>query len=177
MTPDDPIFDSDPDAPPSEEEARAADDLRLALADPDKQNADAELARALHLAHEPRAIDADEHRALVDRSLGARTHRTQRTPEEEKASGGRLIRVAFGVAAAVSLAAGIAFVIGRGGLDPAPERTAAVASPPLVHVRSTQPLFAEPFATKGGASARIDRIAMARASDLRDNQFARWGVR
>jgi hypothetical protein len=169
MTPDDPIFDSDPDAPPSEEEARAADELRLALADSSKQNAAADLARALHLAHEPKEIDKDAHRALVDRALAA--------PAPKKASGGRVIRVAFGVAAAISLAAGVAFVVGRGGLDPAPQQTAQIAKPPLVHVRSTQPLFAEPFASTGGTSARIDRIAMAREGDLRDNRFARWGVR
>jgi hypothetical protein len=171
MTPDDPIFDSDdPDAPPSEEETRAADELRLALDNPSKDNAGADLARALHLAHTPKEIDTEAHRALVDRAIAA----------PAKSSGGRVIRVAFGVAAAISLAAGIAFVISRGGLDPAPEQTAQItqpAQPPLVHVRSTQPLFAEPFATKGGTSARIDRIAMAREGDLRDNRFARWGVR
>ena len=43
--------------------------------------------------------------------------------------------------------------------------------------RSTQELFPERFAPTGGESARIDRIAMARAADLRDNEFAKWGVR
>ena len=43
--------------------------------------------------------------------------------------------------------------------------------------RSTQALFPERFAATGGETARIDRIAMARATDLRDNEFAKWGVR
>lgn len=46
----------------------------------------------------------------------------------------------------------------------------------LVKARSTTPLFDEPFKT-GESSARIDRIAMARASDYRANRFAAWGVR
>ena len=53
------------------------------------------------------------------------------------------------------------------------------APPPsdaLARVRSTQPLFTEHFEAHGGESARIDRIAIARAADLRDNEFARWGV-
>jgi hypothetical protein len=181
MTPDDPTFDprgpldggqleSDPDAPPSAEEARAAEDLRVALSDSSKAHEGAELARALHLAHDPRPLGRDAHEALVDRALAA--------PKKSKRSG-VVVRVAFGVAAAVSLAAGIAFLVGRSGLDPAQPETTAVATAklPLVHVRSTQPLFAEPFAAKGGTSARIDRIAMAREGDLRDNRFARWGVR
>jgi hypothetical protein len=90
--------------------------------------------------------------------------------------GGQLIRVTFGVAAALSVAAAIVLVIQR------PERAAmdeaSVAEvAPLAPVRSTQPLFHEPFARAGGASDRIDRIAMARSSDLRDNRFALWGVR
>lgn len=45
--------------------------------------------------------------------------------------------------------------------------------------RSTDDLFDRntQFPKTGGESARIDRIAMARASDLRQNRFAAWGVR
>jgi hypothetical protein len=80
-----------------------------------------------------------------------------------------LIRVSFGVAGALALAAGVALFVGR---------TLAPAAPPveLAHLRSTQPLFDHPFRS-GEGSARVDRIAMARSSDLRDNRFARWGVR
>jgi hypothetical protein len=37
--------------------------------------------------------------------------------------------------------------------------------------RSTQPLFKQPF-KPGDAAARIDRIAMARERDYRENRFA-----
>jgi hypothetical protein len=45
--------------------------------------------------------------------------------------------------------------------------------------RSAADLFdpTTPFPRAGGESARVDRIASARASDLRDNRFAAWGVR
>jgi hypothetical protein len=50
-------------------------------------------------------------------------------------------------------------------------------APTLTMSRSTQDLFDQQFAPTGGETRRIDRIAMARATDLRDNEFARWGVR
>ena len=45
--------------------------------------------------------------------------------------------------------------------------------------RSTAELFdpAVPFEAKGGESDRVDKILTARASDLRNNRFAAWGVR
>jgi hypothetical protein len=45
--------------------------------------------------------------------------------------------------------------------------------------RSTDDLFdpGAQFPKTGGESARIDRIAMARTTDLRQNRFAAWGVR
>jgi hypothetical protein len=69
-----------------------------------------------------------------------------------------------------------------------------IEAPPY-HARSTQPLFDEPFevrrsasegqlkktasggATRPRGSSRIDRIAMARAGEFRDNEFSRWGAR
>jgi hypothetical protein len=49
----------------------------------------------------------------------------------------------------------------------------------LVPARSTLELFdpAEPFPREGEETSRIDRIAGARASDLRKNRYATWGVR
>ncbi len=147
--------------PPSAEEIAAAESLRDALADPSKPSAEAELARAVALSHEPRAIDPEEHRAIVARAIDAGMRRRSR-------GRGVVIRVAFGVAAAVALAAGVILVIGR------------VATPvdvtALAVSRSTQPLFSDPFPKMGSESSRVDRIAMARGGDLRDNQFARWGV-
>ncbi|WP_394838525.1 hypothetical protein LVJ94_16615 [Pendulispora rubella] len=154
-----PIMD-DPDAPPSEEELRAAEALRVALEDPALAHDDAEFARALALAHAPRELAPDEHQALLERALA---------PAGPRKRGGIVVRVAFGAAAtAVSLAAAFTLLVR------APELGEPVA---LTRPHSTQSLFREPFSPQGGTSARIDRIATARASDLRDNQFARWGVR
>ena len=159
----------DPDAPPSEEERVASDRLRDALADASKPSADADFARALAVAHTPRELDDAEHRALLDRALarGATSAPARGSPGDRR---GVVVRVAFGVAAVAALAAGVAFVVRAPGAP-------AVASQ-LAVTRSTEPIFgAERFPTTGGESDRIDRIATARAADLRDNRFARWGVR
>jgi hypothetical protein len=165
----------DPDAPPSEEEKIASARLRDALADPKLANADADLARALALADEPRALDLREHEQIIERAVAKTKPR------------GKVIRVAFGVGTALALAATAVLVLGT--LDKSAEapRPASVAAGPapapgpgLLQARSTQELFEEPFAkplSRGAASARIDRIAMARAGDLRENRFAMWGVR
>jgi hypothetical protein len=154
----------DPDAPPSEEERALAERLRDALADPSTRHGDADFARALAVAHTPREIDESEHRAIVERALvpseSARLTRRR----------GVVVRLTFGVAAVAAMAAGVALVL----------RAPPPASMPteLATTRSTQPLFgSDKFPTTGGESERIDRIAVARAGDLRDNRFARWGVR
>jgi len=167
----------DPDAPASEEEKIASARLRDALEDPKLASADAELARALALAGEPRAIDEVEHREIVDRAVSKAKPR------------GRVIRVVFGVSTALALAAAAVLFVGTVNRAAEPSRSASVGIAPgaavaqaqvLVPTRSTQALWDEPFAkplSRGAASARIDRIAMARAGDLRENRFAMWGVR
>lgn len=161
-----PQIDDDPDAPASEEESARSEELRRALEDPTHWNADADLARALSVAHEPREIGPEEHAAIVERAVAAvKTSTVKRN----------VIRVTFGVATALSLAAGFIFVVSASSHS-ASVAASASAPVPLVQLRSTQPLFREPF-RDANASARIDRIAMARASDLRDNRFSRWGVR
>jgi hypothetical protein len=155
------------DAEPSEQEARAAAELRDALSNPSLANEDAELLRALALAETPRPLGADEHRAILERALS----RAQAAPTREvrrRTRTGRVIQVAFGaVTATLAIAASVVFLVEPKG-EPAPA---------LARVRSTQPLFVEPFARVGGESSRVDRIALARASDFRDNEFSRWGVR
>jgi hypothetical protein len=84
------------------------------------------------------------------------------------------VRASFGAGALVALAAGVALVVGNLSESPQKMRTVGAA---LVSTRSTQSLFTEPFAKAGGQTARVDRIAMARAADLRENEFAKWGVR
>ena len=80
-----PTTTDDPDAPPSEEEKIASARLRDALEDPRIENVEADLARALALAHEPRELPAEDNRALVGRAVA------QTKPR------GRVIRVVFGV--------------------------------------------------------------------------------
>ncbi len=99
--------------------------------------------------------------------------------------------------AVVAMAAGVLLMVGQFGTRSAPS-PASVAQAPAAPVsaapgerapgdvrqariasRSTQDLFdaATPFPRSGGESARVDRIATARAADLRANRFASWGVR
>ena len=146
----------DPDAPPSEEEIRESQRLRDALEDTSKENADADLLRAVKHAAEPKPIAKSDLDEAVESGIS----------RGERRSGGVVIRVAFGASFVLAAAAAIVFFLGRGPVQP----------PELVHARSTQPLFTERFESHGGESARIDRIAVARAADLRENHFARWGV-
>ena len=73
----------------------------------------------------------------------------------------------------LALAASVLLVLWR----QAPSTPPTTSLPALAVSRSTQALFSDRFAPTGGETARIDRIAMARAADLRDNEFAKWGVR
>jgi hypothetical protein len=154
----------EPDAPPTEREIAEADELRRALEDPRRANEDAELARALAASWSPRDLSPQQHGVLVEQALvrldGAGRRRA------------RVVRLSFAASAVVALAAGVLLVFGAGR---GPER--ARPNPALAVSRSTQPLFIERFAATGGETSRIDRIAMARAADLRDNDFAKWGVR
>lgn len=183
--------------PPSEEEIAASARLRDALegkADDD----DAILAESLREAFAPRPLAKDEHELLIDLALATESEleaaarlrdegdplvtalaaawRPSAISEDEhraivaaavreKKERGVVIRVAFGAGGVLALAASVMLLL----------RTPS-AELPLARARSTQPLFAEPF-KPGDASARIDKIALARASDYRDNRFAKWGVR
>ena len=162
------------DATPSAEEQELATALREALADTREprpatapEAGAVHLARALRAAFAPSVLAEAEHRAILDAALakmpakvvaiGSRTART------------RVIRVAFGVVTGgLALAASIVLVV----TTAPPHGNEA----PLAKARTTQPLFSEPFKS-GETSARIDRIASARASDFRDNRFTKWGVR
>jgi hypothetical protein len=169
----------DPDAPPSEEELAAANKLRDELERPAPAkvgaDSDAELAQALSSAWSPRPLGPDDHSALLDRALAGHAERRRRARV--------VVRVSFGAGALAVLAAGFALAVGDLSRSPESasavrvERTEPTAGAALVSTRSTQPLFSEPFARAGGETARVDRIAMARAADLRENEFARWGVR
>ena len=105
--PEHPMID-DPDAPPTEEEKIASERLRDALADPRIENADAELARALAQAHAPRELGKDEHDAIVRAALAKAKPR------------GRVIRITFGLATTLALAAAAVLVLGRFDMAKAP---------------------------------------------------------
>lgn len=94
--------------------------------------------------------------------------------------------------AVVAMAAGVLLLVGRfGQRADAPAPAAAVAQAPAataaavaeraprIAAHTTTDLFdaTTPFPRTGGESARVDRIASARAADLRANRFAAWGVR
>ena len=179
------------DVTPSAEEQALALALRDAIAerrDPRATDAPAvHLARALRAAFSPSAIDDAEHRRIIDAALASMpaakstpvrltAAKDGRAAQASEAKTGEVItlrrrqtvvRVVFGaVAGGLALAASIVIV-----LTSAPPHEA-----PLAKARTTQPLFSEPFKA-GETSARIDRIASARASDFRDNRFTKWGVR
>ncbi len=157
------------DATPSAEEQVLAVALRDSLARKHEPRAGdpeaAQLARALRAAFSPSELDLATHQAIIDVALA-------KMPARVVALGtarARVIRVAFGVVSGgLALAASIVFVVTTAPLHG--------NEAPLAQARTTQPLFSEPFKA-GETSARIDRIASARASDFRDNRFTKWGVR
>jgi hypothetical protein len=138
------------DLPASEEEVRVADALRDELdRDP--------VAIALRAAWRPGELDHAEHARIVAQALAPNVTAMRRR---------RRLAVPAIATSTLALAAGVLLW-----LTSAPPTEA-----PLARSRSTQPLFEEPFRA-GESSARIDRIALARSADYRDNRFAKWGVK
>lgn len=148
----------DPFAPPSAEEARESERLRRALEAGDASHDDVRLLRALAAANEPKAPSDPA-------DLAARAARSQR-PRARKSN---VLFVSFGVA---TVAAAAAFALFFGASPPA----AAPAAERFAPSRSTAELFEREF-EQGGTTERIDRIASARAHDLRENRYAMWGAR
>jgi hypothetical protein len=143
------------------EESRAALALRDALdGRAEASSPEAALAQALACAWNPKPLSDAEHEAILARALGTNVVAFRRRTITA--------RVTFGVAGVLAVAASLFLVV-----KSSPRGEGEI---PLARSRSTQELFTEPF-QPGEASARIDRIAMARASDYRDNRFAKWGVR
>ena len=162
----------DPDAPASEEEVLASQRLRDALESargagasfPADASPEVELALSLRAAFSPAALDAASHQAIIDVALAKMPAGGRVIAIGSRRA--RVVRIAFGVVTGgLALAASIVLVV-----------TTHAPEAPLARARTTQPLFSEPF-RPGETSARIDRIASARASDFRDNRFTKWGVR
>lgn len=140
------------------EEARAAEALRAEL-----DAGTNELANALRAAAASTELPAETHAALVAAAL------RRPMPVTAARSGGASIRrLVYGTASTLALAAAVLLAVRV--REPAP------LGAQLVPARSTQELFDAPF-TGEATTARIDRIALARAGDFRANRFASWGVR
>lgn len=156
------------DAPAAPAEREAAERLREAVAHPRSDDRDepvVEVLDALVSAYRPRDIDPLRNELLITRAL--------RRSSEKTAARRVWPIVTAAVLGVTAMAAGFALY-----LRPVLDKPVA-AAPSLQRSRSTADLFDQttPFPRVGGESARVDRIASARAADLRDNRFALWGVR
>ncbi len=153
------------------EEIALANELRDALAD--KKD---DFAVALKNAWAPTSISEAEHRAIVAKAIGAEIA-SGKPVKTAKVVAFRRQRVAVVVTGVLALAASVWLYVS----NTQPSTTPQAAALPLAHMRSTAPLFQEPFKagepTTKATTARIDRIAMARSGDYRNNRFAKWGVR
>ncbi|WP_437625793.1 hypothetical protein [Sorangium sp. So ce1151] len=192
----------DEDAPPTRAEQRAAERLRDALqpgglgrGEPgrgggpegegergghDARDELAELAAALRAAWRPAPLPELRSRTLVEAALRA-------APAPRARRIAPVTMAALSTLAAAAAAAALIFgelreeraFVARAPAAPGAAAVAAAPLPPLIEARSTAALFdpAAPFPREGGQTERIDRIAAARASDLRQNRYAAWGVR
>ncbi|MCU0657282.1 MAG: hypothetical protein MUF64_19085 [Polyangiaceae bacterium] len=148
----------DLDPPPSAEERLAAEALARSL-ELGSPHPDRPLVEALQAAYRPAPIDPARHEELLVQALAE-----ARPPGRLLAFPQRRWALLGAVAAAACL-----LLVGRSMRRPVPVALAAS--------RSTQSLFQEQFPRQGGHSQRIDRIALARSRELRENRFAGWGVR
>lgn len=175
----------DADAAPTKAERAMADRLaaELSAQGGDRsapQSEEGELSVALRAAWAPRPIDPQKNEAMIAQAM---RRAEPARPKPRRA----LVFTMVSLASAAAMAAGIALIIGRmiqvGGVPArgaaeAPGSSIAAAQASFIRARSASELFdaATPFPRSGGESARIDRIASARAADLRANRFAAWGV-
>ncbi|MGE0325673.1 MAG: hypothetical protein AB7K71_26280 [Polyangiaceae bacterium] len=159
----------DPFAEADEEEQAESERLREAL-DLGESHPLADLARSVHAAADPGRIDAARNQELLDAALeGAKP--------SSKGGNAKVIRVAFGaVTAVLAAAAGMLLWVQTQSAAPTTGVQSPQASQELAVSRSTASLFHEKFDTKH-TSERVDRIAMARAKELRSNRYASWGAR
>jgi hypothetical protein len=167
---------------PTEEELVLAAELREALERPAASGASASATAAsrnkkddvvvnlLRAAWSPADLSEAEHHAIIAKAIGAPGVKGKVVSITAARAQTRTMRlVVVTTTSVLALAASIIVWIGTA----PPNQSEA----PLAKARSTQPLFGEPFKAGENTSARIDKIAMARASDYRDNRFAKWGVR
>ncbi len=161
-------------------EREAAESLRAAIASGGDLGGDAAILGDLRAAHRPAALAPTRNEELIAGALGAAPRAVASVSRLRRA----LPATMATITGVLALAAGFALLVHTRSLAPpalltAPQLDLAEAAPAaLIRSRSTDDLFdpAEKFEV-GRTSARIDRIASARSSDLRRNRFAAWGVR
>lgn len=174
------------DEPASDEELLAAERLRSMLDHELTISEHRPVITALRLANRPSELDAGRNELLVARALssaarpGAARRPSSRNelPTRSPRARGVLVRLLpVAAAAAAALTIWQLRAPSSGLMERADRRPIAEAK--LIEARSASALFAAdgPFPVQGGETARIDRVAAARASDLRANRFARWGAR
>jgi hypothetical protein len=152
----------DPLAPPNEQELVESDRFRRALAG-EAAHRDLDLVRALKAAGAPAPLDELHVERAADAALGNRRARAN------------VIYAVFGaVAAATAMAAGIMMLIGTRQEPSLAQQSPSVQT--LAISRSTSPLFAGKLENTS-PTERIDRIAIVRERELRENRYAMWGVR
>jgi hypothetical protein len=180
------------EAAPTRHEREAAAALREALEQREGFREEAAILGDLKAAHAPGELSRARNEELIEQALsrapaasaprlrlvgGSGSRAAEATRPEaarpRRIARGRTMAALSGVAA---LAAGVALLLGQ--IDRPAAPSASLGASALIHARSTDDLFdpAQKFEV-GAQSARIDRIASARAADLRQNRFAAWGVR
>ena len=163
----------DPLAEPAEAEIVESERLRRAL-EGDGEHPALGLVHALRSASAPTAgAELAARRALAEGS-----QRIERSEAPESRGPARVYALFGGAAAVLALAAAIVLLVVPVEKRDMPASAALNrgARIELLPSHSTQPLFTQKFEA-GEASARIDRIALARSRELRDNRYALWGVR
>lgn len=197
---------SEEEEAPSDDEIAQAEALRRALEKSDAARAGsvivgpwaaktsddaASVADGLRSAWAPAEIRAERHEAILKKSLGSSRDQAREAAggkSAERAEPAPLSlrkmrwggRAWAGVGTAIAMAAGVLFLVTRM-LGPQNAPNGGARSEGLtaqIPSRSTMDLFDpnEPFPSSGGESERVDRIADARAADLRANRFAAWGL-
>jgi hypothetical protein len=151
-------------------EAAGAERLRAAL-DQDSDHPDATLARALRAAVAPEALEPARAEQILTQALSA----SGAPPQARQRKSGNLVYVVFGAGSAALALAAAAVLLVRGAM-PAAQLEPRASHQALAMSRSTAPLFTEKFSA-ADSSERVERITLVRERELRNNRFARWGVR
>jgi hypothetical protein len=168
------------DAPPTRLEREAAESLRGALDRGGELDGEAAIFGDLRAAHRPATLAKERNEELIAGALAKAPKAVASVSRIRRA----LPATMATITGVLALAASFALLVHTqrfappGAMTPPRFDVAEAAPAALIRSRSTDDLFdpAERFEV-GHTSARIDRIASARSSDLRRNRFAAWGVR